>query len=149
MDCCIEANLGQEGYVWFASTLAGNPVSAAASLATLGELRRPGAYERLHGLGRMLREGYKTLLEELQIPCQVLGDGPLCQVAFTDEPVKDYRSAFRADRQKGRELALGLFREGIFLNPMGTKLYLSLAHTDEDIGKMLEISCDVLRRVFP
>ncbi len=149
MDRCIEANLGQEGYVWFASTLAGNPVSAAASLATLGELRRPGTYERLHGLGRMLREGFKTLLEELGIPCQVLGDGPLCQVAFTDEPVKDYRSAFRADRQKGREFALGLFREGIFLNPMGTKLYLSCAHTDEDIGAMLEISRGVLRRVFP
>ena len=149
MDCCIEANLGQEGYVWFASTLAGNPVSAAASLATLGELRRPGTYERFHALGRMLREGFKSLLEELRIPCQVLGDGPLCQVAFTDEPVKDYRSAFRADRQKGREFALGLFREGIFLNPMGTKLYLSRAHTDEDIGAMLEISRSVLRRVFP
>ena len=149
MDRCTEANLGQEGYVWFASTLAGNPVSAAASLATLGELRRPGTYERLHGLGRMLREGFKRLLEELRIPCQVLGDGPLCQVAFTDEPVKDYRSAFRADRQKGREFALGLFSEGIFLNPMGTKLYLSRAHTDEDIGAMLEISRRVLRRVFP
>jgi glutamate-1-semialdehyde 2,1-aminomutase len=97
----------------------------------------------------MLREGFKRLLEELRIPCQVLGDGPLCQVAFTDEPVKDYRSAFRADRQKGREFALGLFSEGIFLNPMGTKLYLSRAHTDEDIGAMLEISRRVLGRVFP
>jgi hypothetical protein len=29
---------------------------------------------------------------------------------------------------------------------MGTKLYLSLAHTDEDIEKMLEISRKVLKK---
>jgi glutamate-1-semialdehyde 2,1-aminomutase len=74
----------------------------------------------------------------------VLGDGPLCQVVFTDEPVMDYRAAFRADRQKGRRFALGLFEKGIFLNPMGTKMYLSLAHTEEDIQKLIDISRKVL-----
>jgi glutamate-1-semialdehyde 2,1-aminomutase len=148
MDLCIEANLGQERYVWFASTLAGNPVSTAASLATLGELRKPGVYQRLHALGKGLREGYKTLLEELEIPGQVLGDGPLCQVLFVEEPVRDYRTAFKADREKGRQFMLGLFENGIFLNPMGTKLYLSLAHTDEDLQKVLDISREVLRKLF-
>jgi glutamate-1-semialdehyde 2,1-aminomutase len=148
MDLCIEATLGQERYVWFASTLAGNPVSTAASLATLGELRKPGAYQRLHALGRGLREGYKTLLEELEIPGQVLGDGPLCQVLFVEEPVKDYRTAFKADREKGRQFMLGLFENGIFLNPMGTKMYLSLAHSDEDIRNVLDISREVLRELF-
>ena len=148
MDLCIEANLGQERYVWFASTLAGNPVSAAASLATLGELRKPGAYQRLHALGEGLRQGYKTLLEELEIPGQVLGDGPLCQVLFVGEPVRDYRTAFKADREKGRQFMLGLFEDGIFLNPMGTKMYLSLAHSDEDLQKVLEISREVLRKMF-
>ena len=148
MDLCIEANLGQERYVWFASTLAGNPVSAAASLATLGELRKPGAYQRLHALGKGLRQGYRTLLEELEIPGQVLGDGPLCQVLFVGQPVRDYRTAFKADREKGRQFMLGLFENGIFLNPMGTKMYLSLAHSDEDIGRVLDISREVLRELF-
>jgi glutamate-1-semialdehyde 2,1-aminomutase len=66
LDLCMEANLGQERYVWFASTLAGNPVSTSASLATLRELRKPGAYERLHALGRNLRDGFRTLLKELK-----------------------------------------------------------------------------------
>ena len=145
LDLCIEANLGKERYIWFASTLAGNPVSAAASLATLRELRKPGAYERLHALGRNLRDGYRRLLQEFEIPGQVLGDGPLCQVLFTENPVMDYRTAFRADREKGRQFALGLFKNGIFLNPMGTKLYISLTHTDEDIQKILEVSQKVLK----
>jgi len=148
LDLCTESHLGEEKYVWFASTLAGNPISAAASLATLGELRKPGVYERLHALGRNLRNGFHSLFKEMGIQGQVLGDGPLCQVLFTNERVVDYRSAFRADRQKGRQFVLELFRNGIFLNPMGTKLYLSLAHTDEDIQKMLDISEKVLKEIF-
>ena len=32
---------------------------------------------------------------------------------------------------------LELFRAQVFLNPMGTKLYLSLAHTDHDCDEFL------------
>ena len=38
---------GSPDYVWQAGTLNGNPVAASAGLATLAELRKPGAYERL------------------------------------------------------------------------------------------------------
>lgn len=148
LDLCTENRMGEEKYVWYASTLAGNPVSASASLATLTELRNPGAYDQLHALGMRLREGFKELLLDLGIPGRVLGDGPLCQVLFTDEPVKDYRTAFRADREKGRQFVLALLKNGIFLNPMGTKLYLSLAHTEEDIQRILEIGRNVLKGMF-
>lgn len=147
LDLCTESNLGREEYVWFASTLAGNPVSASASLATLKELRKPRTYERLHDLGQKLREGFQTLLKDLEIPGQVLGEGPLCQILFTEKPVIDYRTAFRADRQKARKFVLRLFEKGIFLNPMGTKLYLSLAHTDGDIQKIIDISRKVLKEI--
>jgi glutamate-1-semialdehyde 2,1-aminomutase len=146
LDLCAEDKMGEEKFIWFASTLAGNPVSASASLATLRELRKPGVYEQLHGLGQRLREGFKQLLQDLGIPAQVLGEGPLCQVLFTDEPVRDYRTAFKANKEKGRQFVLGLFKNGIFLNPMGTKLYLSLAHTEEDLQKILDISRNVLKK---
>ena len=148
LDLCTESNLGEERYVWFASTLAGNPISAAASLATLKELRKQGTYKRLHAIGKKLRNGFKVLLKELGIFGQVLGDGPLCQVLFTGKPVVDYRTAFGADREKARKFVLELFKNGIFLNPMGTKLYLSLAHSDEDIEKMLTISRKILQKIF-
>jgi glutamate-1-semialdehyde 2,1-aminomutase len=147
LDLCTESNLGKEGYVWFASTLAGNPVSAAASLATLKVLRKQGTYKRLHAIGKELRKGFRVLFKELGISAQVLGDGPLCQVLFTEKPVVDYRAAFRADREKARRFVLELFKNGIFLNPMGTKFYLSLAHSDEDIEKILEKSRRVLKKI--
>ena len=37
---------GSPEYVWQAGTLNGNPVAAVAGLATLAELRKPGAVRR-------------------------------------------------------------------------------------------------------
>jgi glutamate-1-semialdehyde 2,1-aminomutase len=144
MDLCIEANLGSENYVWVASTGGGNPVSMAASLATLEELRRPGSYKRLHEMGNILRDGLRGILRDVGMTAQVIGDGPMGQVIFTGEKIVDYRSVFRADRAKARKFMLGLFERGIFLNPMGTKLYISLAHTDGDIYRFLERVREVL-----
>jgi glutamate-1-semialdehyde 2,1-aminomutase len=81
LDLVKEERLGEPGYVWFASSLGGNPVSAAAGLATLAELRRPGTYERLFALGEEVRAGLRALLAEAGIPAQVQGDGPLAAVA--------------------------------------------------------------------
>jgi glutamate-1-semialdehyde 2,1-aminomutase len=144
MDLCIEANLGSENYVWVASTGGGNPVSMAASLATLEELRRPGSYKRLHEMGNILRDGLMGILRDVGMTAQVIGDGPMGQVIFTGEKIVDYRSVFRSDRAKGRRFMLGLFEQGIFLNPLGTKLYISLAHTDDDLHTFLERCRQVL-----
>ena len=148
LDLCNEANLGQERYVWFASTLGGNPVTAAAALATLEELRRPDTYKHLFAVGKKLRSGFRSILSELGIEAQVLGDGPLCALSFTGEKVVDYRTAFRSDRAKEREFKLGLFRNGIFLNPLSTKFYLSLAHGDEEIDLILSAGRKVLEEIY-
>jgi glutamate-1-semialdehyde 2,1-aminomutase len=75
----------------------------------------------------------------------VQGDGPLAALVFTDREVVDYRTAFESDRTRARAFLLGLFRRGIFLNPMSTKLYLSLAHTDDDIRRFLDVARTTLR----
>ena len=145
LDLVREDQLGEERYVWFATSLGGNPVSATAALATLAELRKPGTYPCLFALGESLRTGLRGLLQDERIPAHVQGDGPLGAVVFTDREVVDYRTAFRADRKRARAFSLGLFRRGIFLNPMSTKLYLSLAHTEADIGHFLDIARATLR----
>jgi glutamate-1-semialdehyde 2,1-aminomutase len=140
MDLVREDRMGSEKYVWTASTLGGNPLSAAAAVATLKVLRQPGTYERLHELGRYLRHGIANVLKRSGIEGYVLGDGPLAQVAFTATMPTDYRSSIPRDQQFARRLMLEMFRRGIFLNPMGTKLYLSLAH-DENLCDQL---CDTM-----
>jgi glutamate-1-semialdehyde 2,1-aminomutase len=132
MELVCEDRLGQENYVWTASTLGGNPVSAAAASAALGVYRHEETYPQLHRLGRYLREQMRQLLDDRGLVAEVLGDGPLAQIVFTRESPRDYRSSRHVDSRLARRLMLELFSRGIFLNPMGTKLYLSLAHTEAE-----------------
>jgi glutamate-1-semialdehyde 2,1-aminomutase len=130
MDLVNEHRIGSDSYVWMASTLGGNPISTAAAGAALGVFRQPGTYERLHALGHDFRESLRKVLRERQIIAQVIGDGPLAQIVFSDRKVNDYRSTARGDKVRARKMMLGLFGRGVFINPMGTKLYLSVAHDE-------------------
>ena len=145
LDLVREDRLGDRRYVWFASSLGGNPVSAAAGLAALAELRRPGVYERLFATGAALRAGLAAALAETGVVAHVQGDGPLAAVVFTGGPVVDYRGTLGADRARARAFLLGLFRRGVFLNPMSTKFYLSLAHGQTEVARFLEVARATLR----
>lgn len=138
MEVVEEQHLPGPRYAWSASTTGGNPVSSAAALAVLDILSEPGIYPQLHVAGQRLRDGLAKCLSAAGESGQVLGDGPLAQVAFSDRPVTDQRSWLASDRKRGRALMLELLQAGVFLNPMGTKLYLSLAHDDQAIGEFLE-----------
>ena len=147
MELVREDRLGRETYVWSASTLGGNPVSTAAGLAALSVYRQPDTYEHLHGLGSYFRASLRAVLARRQQAARVIGDGPLVQIVFTSQPVRDYRSMKAADAAKGRAVMLGLFERGVFLNPMGTKLYLSLAHNEAKCDEFLDRFDETLSRI--
>ncbi len=144
MDLVREERLGRETYVWTASSLGGNPVSTAAARAALSVFAEAGTYQTLHRLGAYLRDGMRRVLADRGETAQVIGDGPLAQVVFTPDAVRDYRDAKRGDAAKGRAVMLGLFERGVFVNPMGTKLYLSLAHDEAACGRFLDRFDDAL-----
>lgn len=147
MQLVEEDRMNRAPYVWTASTLGGNPISTAAAKAALGVFHQPGTYEHLHGLGAYLRRGMAQVLADNHVPGTIIGDGPLAQVVFAEGPVENYRQTRQGDSVKGRKVMLGLFARGIFLNPMGTKLYLSLAHTAESCDAFLDRFRDTIRSV--
>jgi glutamate-1-semialdehyde 2,1-aminomutase len=65
---------------------------------------------------------------------------------FAAHPVVDHRTYRASDRARGRRLQIELVRQGVFLNPMGTKLYLSLAHDDRAIDEFSDRFADALVR---
>ncbi len=142
------ARKGSLDYAGLSGTLSGNALACAAGIAALAELRRPGVYERLHALGERLRSGIARRADRLGVPVQVLADGPIAQVFFVD-PAADLsndRALRAADGRKATRFALECLRRGIFTLP-GTKLYLSLAHTDADIDWTLDVMEESLRTV--
>jgi glutamate-1-semialdehyde 2,1-aminomutase len=152
MEVVSEHRLPGPRYAWSASTAGGNPVSCAAALATLDLLSEPGTHGRLHAAGRLLRQRLGEVLASAGEAGQVLGDGPLAQVAFSPQPVTDQRSWLASDRARGRVVMLELLRRGVFLNPMGTKLYLSLAHGEsviEDFASRFAAALEATRPAKP
>lgn len=147
LDLCSAKLKGSSQYVYQGGTFSGNPISTAAGLATLAELRKAGSYSRLHALGNKARKGLRCLFAEKGHPVQVLGDGPLLQILFAEKQVTDYRSSLQADKGKALQFHQELFRRGMFVNPFGSKMYLSLAHTEEDLARLFEASRSAVRCV--
>src|ERR1700740_2595730 len=77
--------VGDDGVLMQVGTLSGNPGAAAAGLATLEILQRPGAYERLFATGRELMGTLAELLQRKGIDAQVTGEPPLFHAVFTRE----------------------------------------------------------------
>ena len=118
-------------HVFMSGTLNGNPVSTSAGLATLDLLERPGVFARLFEIGGWLRSRLEESFGQRGIPVQVVGDGPLLQVFVTDCTITDYRDTLYADWQALAPVAERVVEEGIFTT--GQNMYLSLAHSDQDM----------------
>ncbi len=140
------ARKGGLDYAALSGTLSGNALACAAGLAALAELRRPGVYPRLHAIGERLRAGLVHRAARVGVPLQAIGDGPIAQPFFVspDVPLTSERALRQADGRKAARFALECIRRGVFTLP-GTKLYLSLAHTDADVDWTLDVMEDALR----
>src|ERR1700692_2539145 len=125
------AKVGDDDFLVQIGTLSGNPVAAAAGLATLAILRRPGAYQQIHATGRMLMDTLGDLLKGAGIAAQITGEPPLFDAVFSAEPVRDYRGALRGDGEMLRRFNALLRERGVLKGEQ--KYYVSLAHTPEDI----------------
>jgi glutamate-1-semialdehyde 2,1-aminomutase len=81
------------------------------------------------------------------VPLQVLGDGPVLQVHFTGHwPLRNHRDLLKADRGRAVRFGHELIRRGVYCTP-GGKLYLSLAHSEADVARTLEIAGKALQTV--
>ena len=124
------------GFMPQIGTLSGNPVAAAAGLATLEVLRREGTYERLFATGQRIKDALERLFKEAEIPVQVVGDAPLFDVYFTEAEVTDYRSSLSGDKKMLARFNRLLLERGIFKGD--SKYYISTAHTAEDVDQTIE-----------
>ena len=123
--------VGDDGFMMQVGTLSGNPVAAAAGMATLAILQRPGAYERLFATGRELMRTLAELLQRNGTAAQVTGEPPLFDVVFSPEPVRDYRGTLRGDAGMLRRFNALMRERGVLKGEQ--KYYVSLAHTPEDV----------------
>ncbi|WP_422010204.1 aspartate aminotransferase family protein [Reyranella sp.] len=120
-----------EDFIFQVGTLSGNPVAAVAGLATLDVLKRPGTYEGVFANGRKLMDALSELIRKHGFKAQVIGEPPLFDIIFTDQPIKDYRDTLKADTAILKRFNQALRARGIMKGD--SKYYVSVAHTQADI----------------
>ncbi len=139
-----------DGPVYQAGTLSGNPLAVAAGLATLTRLREhPEVYEELERLGARLESGILAVLEEGGYPLSWNRAGAMATLFFTPERVTGWAASSQQDRDRFAAYFHGMLDRGIYLPPSPFEaLFLSAAHTDEDIDRTVEAADAVLAEVF-
>lgn len=131
------------GPVYQAGTLSGNPVAMAAGLAQLRILERtPSIYTELERRGALLQAGLREALR--RVPVQVNRVGSVLTVFFTREPVTGYAQARQADTGRFAQWYRGLLARGIYTAPSQFEaMFLSAAHTDAEIGRILQAAREI------
>ncbi len=137
---------GQPGYTYFNGTLHGNPVAAAATLAMLDQLLKPGVYERMNGLADDLCRETQQILDRHGIPAIAEHTGSLWQILFTDKTPRSHADILASDQAAMRRLDTLLLQQGQYVLP-GVRRFVSAVHTDEDLELTLQ-GLDAACRVF-
>jgi glutamate-1-semialdehyde 2,1-aminomutase len=139
--------LAPDGPVYQAGTLSGNPLAMAAGLAMLKILNEtPRFYEELERKAARLEAGLKANLDKTGTKGIVNRVGSLLTLFFTE---KTQVTSFDEAMESNTEHYAHYFREsldnGIYLAPSQFEaLFISNAHSDEDIDRCIEESLKAL-----
>jgi len=143
MKCAAPEQKGTGSYAFISGTFNGNPISCSAGLATLEVLGQDGTYAYLREVSARLKDGLNQIGQNLGLPLQVIGDGPVLQPFFRERPIRTHADSQDSDSTKANAFGLGMIKKGFFINPTG-KLYLSTAHTPAIVDQTLEAAEQVL-----
>ena len=128
----IMDRLAPSGDVYQAGTLSGNPLATAAGLAVLRRLRDPSVYEQLEQRGARLESGLAPYGRVQRV-------GAMATLFMTDEPVRNFDDAHRADTDRYGTLFRHLLERGIYVAPSQFEaMFVSVAHGDEEIDRTIQ-----------
>ena len=119
--------------VLLTGTYSGNAVSAAAALACIAELRRPGVYAALAATGERLMRTLQRLCDDAGVAAHVQGEPAVFQPWFGAAPVVDHRSALAADHRRAALFTEELLEAGVV--KAHEKLFLSTAHGADEVAR--------------
>ncbi|MFY2154896.1 glutamate-1-semialdehyde 2,1-aminomutase [Cytobacillus firmus] len=133
----IMKQIAPSGPIYQAGTLSGNPLAMTAGFETLSQLT-PDSYKEFERKADRLEEGLKAAAEKYDIPHTINRAGSMIGIFFTNEDVVNYEKAKTSNLEFFAEYYREMANQGVFLPPSQFEgLFLSTAHTDEDIEKTI------------
>jgi glutamate-1-semialdehyde 2,1-aminomutase len=129
-----------DGTYDMAGTFNGNPLTMAASQATLLEVLVPDAYEQFDRVDKAMKDGLTSVIEATGLPAYVSGVGAKGSVIYSTEPVREYRDAVGIDERISYLAWLFQQNRGVFKSPWTKQetWTLSVWHTEDDAARYVE-----------
>ena len=135
------------GPVYQAGTLSGNPLAMYMGKKNLEILRdNPQIYIELEEKAIRLEQGLKSNVEKLGLNYTVNRAGSLVCLFFAEGPINNYDDVTKCDVAKFNKYFAELLKRGILLAPTQFEaMFLSNAHTNEDIDVTIKASYEALK----
>ncbi len=129
---------GESDYAYINGTLHGNPVAAAAALATLDVLCEPGFHESLNTRAERFYREMQAVLERHALPARVTGRASFWQFLFAERDPRNQMDVLASDLGRSKALDLGLLERGVYVLP-NVRRFVSAVHTEDDFAATLSI----------
>lgn len=134
--------------VCVAGSTSGHSLSIAAGLALLQELEKGAYYKHVQEIASLAGHGLQKVFDDAGVPCRVTGEVMGLWRGFWphfgDKAPRNSRDFYGEDLLKLLNFYIGMIGHGIFMSPTGAPS-VSMAHTREDISRMLKAAASVLR----
>ncbi|MGZ5306812.1 MAG: aspartate aminotransferase family protein [Actinomycetota bacterium] len=123
-----------------AGTFNGNPLTMAATKATLTEVLTRDVYGHFNAIHQVLVDGCTSVIEKYRLPAYVTGLGAKGSVIYSATPVREYRDAVGIDERITYIAWLFQQNRGVFKSPWSKQetWTTSVFHTDEDANRYVE-----------
>lgn len=132
----IMGMMAPDGPVYQAGTLSGNPLAMAAGCALLDEIEHSDAWTKAAEASRLVTQAIEAAAGPVGVGVQTRHLGAMFGFYLSDEPVTDWSSASRSDREGFSRLHRALLDEGVYLPPSPFEAcFTSSAHGSEEVAK--------------
>jgi glutamate-1-semialdehyde 2,1-aminomutase len=142
--------ISPSGPVYQAGTLSGNPLAMNAGYAALSYIKEhPEVYIQLEEKSAYLEKGLRESIENAGKNFQINRIGSMMTLFFTEESVTDYNSAIKSDTKLFGKYFHEMLKRGIYLPPAQFEaLFVSTAHSFEDLNKTIDASKEALKAIL-
>jgi len=134
--------VGRTGSVAQSGTYTGNTLAVAAALASIEEINKPGFYDHIYRVTKVLFSGLTNLFEQAGISARVQGLGARFGIFFGfTEPVDSYEDTFKHDSETADRFMKACAARGVYFHSYGKLVAghhgISASHSLEDIDEAL------------
>jgi glutamate-1-semialdehyde 2,1-aminomutase len=146
----IMEQISPVGPVYQAGTLSGNPLAMNAGYAALSYIKEHAeVYQQLENKSKYLETGIIDGIKSIGKNFQFNRVGSMMTLFFTQEIVSNYNSAIKSDTKLYAKYHQEMLSKGIYLPPAQFEaMFISLAHSKEDLDKTIQASLESLKSMF-